>query len=208
MTSRSAADLDEARGLVDAALAESVDRSSHAVQPSGLGARLRAYAARVKLRGCSHVGPGTQVLGRVTCHGAGSITIGARVVLDASYAPICIFAHPDARIEIGDDVVIFGGTTLDAVEFVGLGQGARVGRLCRLMDSHFHGVTRRDSKPNPVPLRIGPRAWLGDSVIVTAGAAIGARTVVHSRAVVTRPFGPDLNLCGLPATIVRAPRAA
>ena len=53
------------------------------------------------------------------------------------------------------------------------------------------------------PITIGHRVWLGGGVIINPGVTLGDNVVVASGAVVTRNFGPNVVIGGVPARVIR-----
>jgi len=174
------------------------------VLSEGFVARMRDVASRCRVayqfRNCTRVGPCPEVLGRLWVHGGGRVVFGQRVTLDASCAPIEIHAFAGAEIELGDDAVIEGGTSIEAMRSIRIGAGCRVGMNCKIIDGHFHAMDghRGDLVPaGRVILEAG--VVLGPSSIVVA-AHVGEATFVAARAVVTRRVRPNAVIRGFPAT--------
>lgn len=53
------------------------------------------------------------------------------------------------------------------------------------------------------PVTIGDNVWIGGGAIINPGVTLGNNTVVASGAVVTKSFGSDLVLAGVPAKPIR-----
>ena len=170
----------------------------------GFVARVRDVASRCRVayqfRNCTRVGPCPEVLGRLWVHGGGRVVFGQRVTLDASCAPIEIHAFAGAEIELGDDAVIEGGTSIEAMRSIRIGAGCRVRMHCKIIDGHFHAMDGRRGDLVPagqVVLEAG--VVLGPNSIVVAGH-VGEATVVAARVVVTRRVRPNAVIRGFPAT--------
>ncbi|MGD0674828.1 MAG: acetyltransferase [Polyangiaceae bacterium] len=173
----------------------------------GLGARISAGARRAvgriavayRLRNCTNVGSQSKVVGRIWVHGGGRIAIGRRVFLDASAAPIELHAFPGAEIEIGDDVVIEGGTSVEAMRSVRIGARSHIGTYCKIIDGHFHalnGERRELVAADQVIIQAG--VVLEPHSIIVAGR-VGEGTLVGARAVVTRQVRSNMVVRGFPA---------
>jgi acetyltransferase-like isoleucine patch superfamily enzyme len=143
------------------------------------------------LRRCLTVGKGTRARGRVWVHGGGDVIIGRGVFLDASVLPIELHAGPGATLRLGDGSRVEGGASIEAMRRVTIGDSATVGRLCKIMDCHFHSLTGdRLASPSegPEPVSIGDHANIGANAIVLPGthvangAQVAAGTVVRTRA--------------------------
>lgn len=53
-------------------------------------------------------------------------------------------------------------------------------------------------------ITIGDEVWIGAHAVINPGVTLGDRVVVASGAVVTRSFGDDVVLAGVPARVVKA----
>jgi amino acid adenylation domain-containing protein len=161
----------------------------------------RTLATAYKLRDCSVVGPGSRVVGRVWIHGEGRIVIGARVLLDGTRAPIELHPEQGAEIVIADDVVIEGGTSIEATHSVSIGPRTHVGMYCKIMDSHFHALDDRFERPPAKAVFVEQDVQLGSHVILMAGAHVGRGTTIEARTVVGRSIGRNAIARGIPAKI-------
>lgn len=142
-----------------------------------------SYRAHYSLRDCRSVGSCPRVLGRLWIHGEGEVRVGNRVFFDAANAPIELYPWPGAVIELGDDVYLGGGTSIEATASIVIGARAHIGAFCKIMDNHFHPlVGDRRSRPQPRPVRMHDNVALGPRSIVLAGADIasGARFAAGS----------------------------
>lgn len=109
-----------------------------------------------------------------------------------------------ARIAIGDCVLVCGGARVLAALSVSIGDGAMLARGATVTDCDWHGLYDRvTAVRDPEPVRIGANVWLGDSCFVGKGVTIGENSVVGAHAVVTRDVPPNVVVAGNPATIVR-----
>ncbi len=167
----------------------------------GLGT---ALASRFRLRHCAEVGPGTFAHGRLYIRGGGRIRLGARVVLDGRHTPIELHVGEGAELVIDDDVLIEGGTSIEALQRVHIGARTRVGGFCKILDNHFHQVNgNRQERPPSLPVEVDAEVTLGARSILLPGAHLGAGTVVHSGTVISRRFPPGVELSGVPASVRR-----
>lgn len=140
------------------------------------------------LRRCRHVGPGARALGSIWVHGDGCMIVGANVVLDGRRAPIELHAAAGALIELGDDVTVQGGTSIEAVESIRIGAGSALGPFVKIMDNNFHPLRGdRNQRPPSREVRLEDHVRVGESAVilpgahVQAGACIGAHTVISKR---------------------------
>ncbi len=144
--------------------------------------------SRLKLRRCAQVGASPVVAGRLWIHGPGEVEIGNRVRLGSAVAPVELNAGPGARIVIGDDARIEGGTCIEAQEAVSIGAGSHVGGFARVIDNHFHRLQGdRQERPPSAPVEIGAGAIIGWRAVVLPGAKVPAGGVVPPGAIVRGP---------------------
>jgi acetyltransferase-like isoleucine patch superfamily enzyme len=144
------------------------------------------FMSHLKLRRCAELGSSPWVVGRIWIHGKGTLRIGNRVRLDASVEPIELFVGPGAEMVIGDDVEIQGGTSLEALQSVQIGDRCRIGARCKVLDNNFHQLAKRLEKPKSVPVVIEAGAILEDGAIVLPGAHVRGASVIKRNAVVRR----------------------
>jgi acetyltransferase-like isoleucine patch superfamily enzyme len=165
---------------------------------------LGTMLARRRLRRCASVGEAPRVLGRIWIRGDGAVRIGHRVVLDASTAPIELYAtYPHSEIVLGDDVLIESGSSLEAERSIRIGDRTRIGRFCRLMDSHFHPVQGdRSKRPLPSPVVVESDVELGAGAILVAGAYLEHHVVVFPGTVITRRIRAEAMVRGVPCQVV------
>jgi acetyltransferase-like isoleucine patch superfamily enzyme len=139
------------------------------------------------------------VLGKVSIHGSGRILIGEDVLL---YPDVHLETQGDARIELGDGVVISRGTHIVAVAGVSIGKGSMIGEYASIRDAnHTRDPDRpiRDSGYSAKPVEIGQEVWLGRGVTVLGGVQIGDKATAGANAVVTRDVPQGVTVVGIPA---------
>jgi acetyltransferase-like isoleucine patch superfamily enzyme len=139
------------------------------------------------------------VLGRVSVHGTGRIQIGENVLL---YPDIHLETQGDARIELGDGLVVSRGTHIVAMARVTIGKGSMIGEYASIRDAnHTREPDRsfRDSGYSAKPIEIGEEVWLGRGVAVLGGVQIGDKATVGANAVVTRDVPEGATVVGIPA---------
>jgi acetyltransferase-like isoleucine patch superfamily enzyme len=139
------------------------------------------------------------VLGKVSIHGSGRILIGEDVLL---YPDVHLETQGDARIELGDGVVISRGTHIVAVAGVSIGKGSMIGEYASIRDAnHTRDPDRpiRDSGYSAKPVEIGQEVWLGRGVTVLGGVQIGDKATAGANAVVTRDVAQGVTVVGIPA---------
>jgi len=144
----------------------------------------RSLATRYKLRACAAVGAGSRAVGRVWIRGGGRVVLGERVLLDGSLGPIELHVEKGAELVIGDDVVIEGGTSIEATRSIAIGPRSHLGLYCKLIDSNFHRLDERRQRPLAQPIVLEEEVSLEPHVIVLPGARVPAHASVAARSVV------------------------
>ncbi|MHB8877585.1 MAG: acyltransferase [Myxococcaceae bacterium] len=143
--------------------------------------------SRLKLWRCASVGASPRVLGRVWIHGGGRPRLGDRVVLDGRRAPIELHTEHGAILELGDDVQVEGGVSIEAQQSVVIGAGSRVGAFSKVLDNHFHPVRGdRTRRPPSLPVHIDEGVDIGPRAIVLPGARIEKGATIAPGVVVSR----------------------
>lgn len=193
---------------------------------------LRLFAARVeKLLSLLVIGPilrrsGVAVGRRVAFFGlpiversrGSEIIIGDRTVvtsrsgmtaLGVGHRTVIRTVAENASIRIGADVGL-SGTTVCAASSVEIGDGTMVGADCRIVDTDFHPIRSRSRRYEPIPppreddrIVIGRNVFLGMSVQVLKGVAIGDNTVVGAGSVVVEDLPADTICAGNPARPIK-----
>jgi acyl carrier protein len=130
--------------------------------------------SRVALRGATAVGAGTRVFGWPQVASQGELTIGRRVVLVSTPAPITLLVAPGGSVVIGDGALIESGATVRARGRVVIGHRARLGVGCILDD---------DGPGRDITVNDG--AWVEDGVVLLGGTVVAAQKVVKRERTVT-----------------------
>jgi hypothetical protein len=114
----------------------------------------------------------------------------------------CTWTQGNARIELGDKVVICRGTHIVALAGIKIGDGSLIGEYTSIRDANHTRKSDqpiRDSGYSAKPITIGREVWLGRGVTVVGGVMIGDKatvganadgTVVSIPAVTPSPEGP------------------
>jgi len=132
------------------------------------------------------------------------VELGRGVLLDAREAPIELRAGPNGVLQLGDDVVVLGGASVEAEGSVRIGARTRVGAFTKVLDTHFHSLTGdRTVRPPPSAVVIEEDVVLEARSIVLPGAYLEAGCTVAERAVVSRRVPRGARAVGNPARIER-----
>jgi acetyltransferase-like isoleucine patch superfamily enzyme len=170
--------------------------------------------ARPPLTAC---GTNTDIQGPVEMReGTGHIAVGDNCLIQGHL----VAETARSRIVIGNNVFIGGGSTLDCVDQIEIGNDVLISYGCLVLDSDGHSTdfeSRRHELPRlrdsggrnwaaaPTrPVKIGNGAWLGARTIVLKGVEIGEGAVVGAGSVVTRSIPPYMLAGGNPARVIRA----
>ncbi len=134
------------------------------------------------------------------------LTIGNRVSIRRGST---IQVHRGATVAIGNNVAIGEHTFLSAMAGIRIGDGAA---LSNMVDLHDHNHRPRTAANVPTgqlvpwasgfeaaPIIIEPGAILSNKVTITAGARIGANSLLGANAVVSHSIAPDTLATGVPA---------
>jgi acetyltransferase-like isoleucine patch superfamily enzyme len=123
----------------------------------------------------------------------GSVDIGDYAMLNGVRI-IC-----DNRIEIGEYALISWNVVLmDTYRAVRETAGRR-----RALESLANSPVRLLPSAEGVPIRIGPKVWIGFNSCILPGVTIGEGSIVGARSVVTEDVPPYAIAAGNPARIVR-----
>lgn len=114
----------------------------------------------------------------------------------------------EPQIELGKRVWIQAHTHIGACLSVQVMDEAVMGSGCFITD-HDHDY--RDPRKGyfgtgeliAAPVRIGPRAWIGERAIVLKGVTIGEGAIIGAGAVVNRDVPAFCIAVGVPARVVR-----
>ena len=142
--------------------------------------------------------------GRAFVDGTRNVRFGENVLL---YEGLHLETQHDARIDIGDDVVISRGVHMVAMAGVTIGAGSMIGEYSSIRDANHQrsaDTTIRQSGHTAKPIFIGKEVWIGRGVTVLGGVTIGDGATVGANAVVTKDVAPEATVAGVPAAPIRS----
>jgi len=115
----------------------------------------------------------------------------------------------DASITIGKNSGL-SGSSICSLESIIIGEHCNLGVASKIYDTDFHPVDpierkeqkkMSDAKSSPVVLE--SNVWLGANSTILKGVTLKENTVVAVGAVVTKTFGDNLVLAGIPAKVIK-----
>lgn len=114
----------------------------------------------------------------------------------------------DARIQIGDNFAMTGGTIV-AENSVTIGHRVTIGADCVITDTDFHPLDPAARSEQPTlgehaPVTLGDDVFLGMRSVVLKGVTIGSGTVVGACSVVSSDLPGGVVAAGNPARVLRA----
>ena len=121
------------------------------------------------------------------------------------------FIEPNFRCDYGYNIHLgrnfyanFDLVILDVCE-VRIGENCFMGpRVGILTATHpIDAALRATGAESGSPITIGDNVWIGGGVIINPGVTIGSNVVIGSGAVVTKSFGDNVILGGVPAKVIR-----
>jgi acetyltransferase-like isoleucine patch superfamily enzyme len=161
-------------------------------------------------------GAGTKLSGSVERRANGAtISIGKACMMNGQL----VAERDESRVEIGDNVFVGGGTTIDCALSITIESDVLISYGCTIADSDNHSIyaelrkndladwmdgQRHDWSITAMrPIRICKGAWIGAHSRVLKGVTIGEGAVVGMGSVVTKDVPPCAIVAGNPARIVR-----
>jgi acetyltransferase-like isoleucine patch superfamily enzyme len=124
----------------------------------------------------------------------------------------------ESSINIGNNTYIGGGTLIDCVKSICIGNDVLISYGCVLADSDNHSISysirKKDladwklrkhdwTTTNTKPITISTGVWIGARSIILKGVTIGEGAVVGAGSVVTKDIPPWTIVAGNPARIIR-----
>jgi acetyltransferase-like isoleucine patch superfamily enzyme len=151
-------------------------------------------------------GVAINALSRDGIHLGRNVTIGRFAVLTCTG----VLAHPGVGIRIGDRSAIGAGSFVGGQGGVSIGHDVIIGPGVRIFsENHNYELMDRPIRSQGETRRgvtIADDCWIGASVVIVDGVAIGTGCVIAAGAVVTRDVPPFCVAAGVPARTLRSRR--
>ena len=130
-----------------------------------------------------HINGHARIHARASIRNARNVYLGnnVRITMDC-----CIWAGEEAKISIGDNVLIGPGAKLMAVN-----HGTARGTPMVFQDRQEGDIT------------IGEDVWIGSNAVIAAGVTIGRGAIVGAGAVVTKDVPEFALVAGVPAQLIK-----
>lgn len=126
------------------------------------------------------IGKGVNIKSSFQCDYGSNIYVGDNVFVNCN----CVFTDV-GKIEIGDDTFI----------------GPQVGIYT--VNHPLDPVERKKGVQRAQNVKIGKNCWIGGHATINPGVTLGDNVVVASGAVVTKSFGDNVLLAGVPAKVLK-----
>ena len=143
--------------------------------------------------------PGVVVLGRAHVYGTANFHFSPNTLL---YPALHLETQGQARVDLGEGVVLSRGVHVVAMAGISIGQGTMIGEYASLRDANHarqEGTPIRDAGHAARPITIGREVWIGRGAAVLAGVTIGDGATIAANAVVTRDVSAGAVVGGVPA---------
>jgi acetyltransferase-like isoleucine patch superfamily enzyme len=160
-------------------------------------------SARMFLGDVDELGIGVRTLGRPRIENFGFMSIGAHAVLRNVNVPIELVTEHGANLVIGADCSINYGVSIGATLNIRIGQRCRIGPYVMIIDSAFHQLLDRDTRPPSQPVVLEDDVWVGAKANIMPGITVGRGAVIGTAAVVTKDVPPFTVVAGVPAKIIQ-----
>lgn len=108
-----------------------------------------------------------------------------------------IMVHKDARLEIGNNTYLNGGT-IDCSYNISIGNDCAIADGVQIMDNSWHSVYSSAGE-----VKIGNKVWLATNAMILPGVTIGNGAIVAAGAVVTKDVPAKCMVAGVPARVIK-----
>ncbi len=116
----------------------------------------------------------------------------------------------DSTLELNDDIVIAPRTKILTSNLIKIGDHARIGWECQILDSDFHflrNILTGEVKRNSEPIFIGNNCWIGNHTTINKGTNLPANCIVASNSLCNKDYRLIVSeysiLGGIPAKLIQ-----
>lgn len=149
----------------------------------------------------------------VVFRGKGAVLIGENVNIGVINSPgfYNSYAYIEARnknavIEFGNNIHINNNFSATSEKSIKIEDHVLIGHHCSIIDSSFHHLNknkRAETDPNPEEIVIKNNVFIGNNVTILKGVTIGENSIVSNGAVITKSFGSNVIIGGVPAKVIK-----
>jgi len=166
-------------------------------------------------RHLAEVGENTEIQGAIDKRSPKSlIKIGSDCLIQG----LLVTETDESNLTIGDNVFIGGGTIIDCIQSIAIGNDVLISYGCLLTDSDNHSVSyslrKKDladwkqgkhdwNTTTSKPVVVSTGAWIGARAIILKGVVIGEGAVIGAGSVVTKDVPAWTIVAGNPARVIR-----
>jgi maltose O-acetyltransferase len=112
----------------------------------------------------------------------------------------------NSEVNIGNNVVIANGATIQAVSNITIGDDVMIGINCMLVDTDGHDMDpekRHNGEIKFAPITIEDNVIIYYNSVVFKGVTIGKNSVIGACSVVLKDIPPNVFAAGNPAKVIR-----
>ena len=155
-----------------------------------------------------HLGKKTTLTPPLYVVGGSRIAIGSKTQFFRNVRLEAVGASPEVQLTIGDGVTLQAGCHIGAALGVEIHYGSVLASGVYVTD-HDHDY--RDPQRGyfgtgellAAPVRIGPKAWIGERAIILKGVTVGEGAIIGAASVVNHDVPPYSIAVGVPAKVIR-----
>jgi acetyltransferase-like isoleucine patch superfamily enzyme len=173
-----------------------------AVPQGGLRGIVGRLRAGLRKESIDTIGRGTVMEGALHVENDGIIQMGEECRLSSRPVQSHLVVMRDARVTLGDRVLISYGAAISSRCSIKIGDDTRIGPFCLILDNDYHRVDDRDSPGGIAPIDIGRNVTIGARVTVLRGSRIGDGARIMSGSTVAGAVAGGTVVSGVPARIV------
>ena len=187
---------------------------------SGLRAKIKALLnviARFKMRneaGVVIAGKTRIAYTGIHNYRANQLTIDSGSIVEGQI----VFERTGARISIGKNTFIGGGSSLISAQCIAVGNDVMISWGCTVIDHNGHSLSWSKRKNDVAkwfvgekdwqvvdmaPVTIHDKVWIGFNTIILKGVTIGEGAIVGAGSVVTKDVEPFTVVGGNPAKMIK-----